>query len=88
MRLYLSRKMGPFRLGGSIKLTWWNAFFIAIAAMVYYAVYLVILFFELFVMFGYYMIKWTFLGFRAVFRAIKIGIVRLISFIKSKTAGQ
>lgn len=88
MRLYLSRKMGPFRLGGSIKLTWWNALFIAMAAMCYYLVYLIILLIELMIMVYYYMFKWIFKGCRWCFRKIKSLCSKFISYIKSKSAGQ
>lgn len=88
MRLYLSRKMGPFRLGGSMKLTWWNALFIAMAAMCYYMVYLVVLLIELVIMFYYYMFKWMFKGFRWCFCKVKALIHKFIVYIKSKTAGK
>lgn len=88
MRLSISQKLGPFRLGGSMKLTWWNAIFIAMAAMCYYMIYIVILLFELLIMFYYYMFKWLFKGCRWCFRKIKALIQKFITFIKSKTAGQ
>lgn len=88
MRLYLSRKMGPFRLGGSVKLTWWNAFFIAMAAMCYYMIYLAVLLIELMIMFYYYMFKWIFKACRWIFRKIKLLCSKLLTYLKNKTAGQ
>ena len=73
--------MGPFRLRGGIKLTWWNAFIIGMAAMCYYIVWLCILFIELMIMVYYYMFKWMFLGIRWCYRELKSLIT------KSETAG-
>ncbi len=87
MRLYLSKKMGPFRLGGGIKLTWWNAFFIAMAALCYYMVYLCVLLIELMLLVYFYMFKWMFLGLRWCFRKIKALIINLFTSIKRKPAG-
>lgn len=88
MRLYLSKKMGPFRLGGSFKLTWWNAIFVAMAAMCYYMVLLSVYLIELIVMVYYYLFKWTINGVRWCWRKIRSGKNDENSQIESKTAGQ
>ena len=85
MRFYLSRKIGPWRIGGSMKLTWWNFIFVGIVALFWFAGWLTVFAIELVILCYYYLFKGIFVVCRFCWRKSK----QLFHNIKqSKTAGQ
>lgn len=87
MRFYLSRKIGPWRIGSSFKFTWWNFLFLFMAAMVWVSVWLAILLLEAIVLLYYYIFKGLFIAVRFLWRKTVNLFQFIVNEIKAKTAG-